>query len=106
MAPFPKLMCIDILEFPSLSRVRSFHTLYARCHLPGVRSTVGPRYGCLHPLTSLKLYYAYCYSILGFGLDVLWLTKSELLMLERSQLAILRAILGFPSRSNFLAIRY
>ena len=81
----------------SISSARSaFYALHA----------VGPRYGCLHPLTSLKLYFAYSCNILRFDLDVLSPTKSELLTLERCQLSILKSILGLPSRANSLSIHH
>ncbi len=67
---------------------------------------VGPRFGCLHPLTSLKLFYAYSFCILCFSYDLLSPTKSELLMLERCQLSILQSILGLPSSTNSLAIHH
>ena len=67
---------------------------------------VGPRFGCLHPLTSLKLFYAYSFCILRFGYDVISPTKSELVMMERCQLSIFKSILGLPSRTNSLAIHH
>ena len=80
----------------SISSARSaFYALHA----------VGPRYGCLHPLTSLKLYFTYSCSILHFDLDVLSPTKSELLMLERCQLSILKSILGLV-HSSFIGYHF
>ena len=82
------------------------HTLYsitaARSAFYAIQS-VGPRFGLLHPV-SLRLFKAYSLCILRFGLDVIFPTKSELVMLERCQLAILRSLLGLPTRSNAAAI--
>ena len=66
--------------------------------------SVSPRFGSLHPLTSLRLFKAYSLCILKFGYDVLFPTRSELLMLDRSQLAILKSILGLPYRTSSIAI--
>ena len=47
---------------------------------------LGPRFGCLHPITALKLFKTIPLSILRFGLDAVYPTKSELLMRDaRSQ---------------------
>ena len=102
MVLFLRLMSLDIWALPSQFLVWSFPHCTLRSTFYAIQS-VGPRYGCLHPLTSLKLYYAYSYSILRFGLEVLLLTESELL---RCQLSILRGILGLPSRANSLAIHF
>ena len=68
--------------------------------------TVGPRFGCLHPCTSLMLYKSISFPCLHFGLDVLSPTKSEEVMLERAQLAILKIILGLPARAPSITIHY
>jgi hypothetical protein len=64
----------------------------------------GVRFGCLHPKTSQRLYYSYVRPILTFGLDVVNITKSEILILERAQLTIQRIILGVPTRTATSAI--
>ena len=66
--------------------------------------SVGPRFGCLHPLTSRKLFFGFALSILIFGLEVIFPSRSELRMLERCQLSILKSILGLPSRTSSLGI--
>ena len=67
--------------------------------------SVSRRFGSLHhPLTYLRLFRAYSLCILKFGCDVLFPTRSELLMLDRSQLAILKSIVGLPSRTSSIAI--
>ena len=65
---------------------------------------VGPRFGLLHPLTPLKLYRAYSLSILSYGLEVISPTKTELVMLMRTQLVILKLILGLSMTTNSMAI--
>ena len=61
-------------------------------------NAVGSRFGCLHPLTSLKLYQALCLPIMLYGAEIWSLTKSELLILERVHRRILRTIQGLPLR--------
>ena len=68
--------------------------------------SAGPRFGCLHPITALKLFKAVPLSILRFGLEVIFPTKSEILMLERCQLAILKSIVGLPTRSSNAAVHF
>ncbi len=63
----------------------SVMTTSARSAFYAIQS-VGPRFG------------------LSYGLEVLSPTKTELLMLERCQLAILKSILGLPSRVSSLAV--
>lgn len=60
-------------------------------------SAVGARHTGINPCTSLLLYKAVSLSRLTFGLDVWSPTASEVLMMERSQLKILRTILGLPN---------
>ena len=48
-------------------------------------NALGTRAGCLHPLTSLRLYKAYCIPILLYGCELWSLTQSELTLLERTQ---------------------
>ncbi len=62
---------------------------------------VGSRFGCLHPLTSLRLFKSIPSAILQYGLDLIYPTQTELLMLERGQLTMLRIVLGLPVRAPF-----
>ena len=64
--------------------------------------SIRPRFGCLHPCTSLMLYK----SIPLACLDILSPTKTEEVMLERAQLAIFKIILGLPARAPSIAIHY
>jgi hypothetical protein len=64
----------------------------------------GARSGCLHPKTSMRLYYSYVRPILLYGFDLITPTNSELVILERAQLTILRIILGVPTRTSTIAI--
>ena len=52
-------------------------------------NAVGSRFGCLHPLTSLKLYQALCLPIMLYGAEIWSFTKTELLFLERVHRRIL-----------------
>lgn len=61
-------------------------------------NSVGSRFGCLHPLTSLKLYKSLCLPILLYGSEIWNFTKTELLFLERLNRRILRTIQGLPLR--------
>ena len=66
---------------------------------------VGPRFGCLHPITSFRLSQALCLPITLYGAELWSLTKTELLMLERSHSKILRTIQGLPTRCPLTALR-
>ena len=46
-------------------------------------NSVGSRFGCLHPLTLLKLYQSLCLPILLYGSELCCITKTELMFLER-----------------------
>ena len=61
-------------------------------------NAVSSRFGCLHPLTSLKLYRALCLPIMLYGAEIWSFTKTELLLLERVHRRILRTIQGLPLR--------
>ena len=61
-------------------------------------NAVGSRFGCLHPLTSLKLYQVLCLPIMLYGAEIWSFTKTELLLLERVHRRILRTIQGLPLR--------
>ena len=56
--------------------------------------------------TSLKLFKCIPLSILSFGFEVLFPSMSEIRMLDRCQLAILRIILGLPVRAPSIAIHH
>ena len=64
-------------------------------------NSVGARFGCLHPITSHKLY---AYQLCCMGLSSGPLTKSDLNMLERTHRKILRTIQGLPTRCPSLAL--
>ena len=68
-------------------------------------NVVGSRFGCLHPLTSYRLYSSFCLPIMLYGCELWSPTKSELLMLERVHRRILRTIQGLPLRCNSLALQ-
>ena len=68
-------------------------------------NTVRLRFGCLHPLTSLRLYSSLCLPIMLYGCELWSPTKSELLMLERVHRRILRIIQGLPLRCNSLVLQ-
>jgi hypothetical protein len=52
----------------------------------------------------MRLYYSYVRPILLYGFDLITPTNSELVILERAQLTILRIILGVPTRTSTIAI--
>ena len=61
-------------------------------------NSVGSRFGCLHPITSFKLYKALSLPILLYGCEVLSYNKSNLAMMSRVHRKILRTIQGLPTR--------
>ena len=67
-------------------------------------NSVGSRFGCLHPLTALRLYCSICLPILTYGCEVWTITKTELLFLERVHRKILRTIQGLPLRCPSTAL--
>ena len=69
-------------------------------------SVVGARHTGINTCTSLHLFNSISLAILSFGLEVWAPTKTELLMMERSQLRILRTILGVPSHVSSLEIHF
>ena len=67
-------------------------------------NAVGSRFGCLHPLTSLKLYKSLCLPVMLFGCELWSPNKTEIIMLERTHRKILRTITGLPTRCNSKAL--
>ena len=68
-------------------------------------NAVGSRFGCLHPVTSYRLYQALCLPITLYGSELWSISKTELLMLERVHSKILRTIQGLPTRCPLTALR-
>ena len=63
-------------------------------------NSIGSRFGCLHPLTSYRLYNSLCIPILLYGSELWSLSKVELNMFERIHRKILRTIQGLPTRCH------
>ena len=63
-----------------------------------VLNRVGTRFGCLHPITALRLYTSISLPKMLYGAELWSLTNTELEMLERSHRKILRSIQGLPLR--------
>ena len=61
-------------------------------------NSVGTCAGCLHPLTSSRLYRALCLPILLYGSELWLISKTERLYLERVHRKILRTFMGLPVR--------
>ena len=59
---------------------------------------VGTRFGCLHPITALRLYTSISLPKMFYGAELWCLTNTKLEMLERSHRKILRSIQGLPLR--------
>ena len=68
-------------------------------------NVVGTRFGCLHPLTSLRLYSTFCRPVMLYGCELWVPSKLEFLMLERVHRKILRTIQGLPIRCSRLALQ-
>ena len=62
-------------------------------------TAIGARQACLNPCTSIHLFKTLSLPILSYGLEIWSPSSSELRMMDRSQVRILRTILGLPSRS-------
>ena len=58
----------------------------------------GSRFGCLHPITALKLYQTFSLPRLLYGAELWNLSQTELNMFERLHRKILRTIQGLPTR--------
>ena len=68
-------------------------------------NVVGTRFGCLHPLTSLRLYSTFCLPVMLYGYELWVPSKSEFLMLEWVHRKILRTIQDLPIRCSSLALQ-
>ena len=68
-------------------------------------NAVGSRFGCLHPITSYKLYLTLSIPIMLYGSELWSLTSTELNILERTHLKILRTIQGLPIRCPAAALQ-
>ena len=60
-------------------------------------NSIGSMFGCLHPLTSYRLYQTLCIPILLYGAEIWTLSKVELNMLEQVHRNILHTIQGLPT---------
>ena len=68
-------------------------------------NSVGSRFGCLHPVTSHRLYSTLCLPIMLYGSELWSLTNTDLNILERTHRKILRAIQGLPTRCPTTALQ-
>ena len=69
-------------------------------------NAVGSRFGCLHPVTSHKLYSALSIHIMLYGSELWSLTNTELNILECThRIKILRTIQGLPIRCPAAALQ-
>ena len=69
-------------------------------------NSIDSRFGCLHPLTSYRLYQTLCIPILLYGTEIWTLSKAELNMLERVHQNILRTIQGLPTRCHSTSLNH
>ena len=67
-------------------------------------NAVGSRFGCLHPVTSHRLYSTLSLPIMLYGCELWSISKTESLMLERVHRKILRTIQGLPVRCPSVAL--
>ena len=65
---------------------------------------VSSRFGCLHPITSYRLYSTLSLPIMLYGCELWTISKTESLMLERVHRKILRTIQGLPTRCPSVAL--
>ena len=85
------------MTYTDIVHVRT-RILVHKVHTTCVIRSIGSRFGCLHPLTSYRLYNTLCMPILRYGAELWTLTKVELTMLEQVHRKILCTILGLPVR--------
>ena len=78
--------------------------LFQICDPCSRRITVGSRFGCLHPVTSYRLYSTLSLPIVLYGCELWTLSKTESLMLEHVHRKILRTIQGLPIRCPSIAL--
>ena len=69
-------------------------------------NSIGSRFGCLHLMTSCRLYQTLCILILLYGAEIWTLSKVELNMLERVHWNILHTIQGLPTRCHSSSLNY
>ena len=67
-------------------------------------NSLGSRFGCLHPITSFRLYSSLSLPILIYGSELWNLSKSDLLLISRVHRKILRTIQGLPTRCSSNAL--
>ena len=67
-------------------------------------NAVGSQFGCLHPITTHRLYSTLCLPILVYGAELWVLPKSELQIMERIHRKILRTAQGLPTRCPNAAV--
>ena len=82
---------------PSTSSRMSRHINLCRSSFFAL-NRVGTRFGCLHPITALRLYTSISLPKMLYGAKFRSLTNTELEMLERSHRKILRSIQGLHLR--------
>ena len=68
-------------------------------------NAVGSRFGCLHPITSHKLYSMLSIPIMLYGSELWSLTSTELNILERTHCKFLCTIQGLPIRCPAAALQ-
>ena len=67
-------------------------------------NAVGSRFGCLHPITTHRIYSTLCLPILLYSAELWALPKTELQIMERVHRKILRTAQGLPTRCPNAAI--